>query len=310
MANPGYDTHRLACLASVEHNNAKRHRLYTLVRGGTNVFRSPRDAGLVDFCLRHGVTCLDIAPIHAAGLVATLDGRPLDSLTVRVSSNLVPPMLRSGLETRVTRQVSVRYGATECGTITVTDKDDRGGASVGQPVGGAWVEVVDAAGNPVPLGESGEIRARTAGMALAYLDDPELTALRFRDGWFWTGDVGHVDTDGTLVVEGRRDDMMILNGINIFPAEIEETLERHDAVRAAAAAAIRSNVHGDIPVALVELREGRGISTAELLEYVRQHLALRAPRRIAIVDEIPRNPQGKILRQQVIDIVSVGRQKA
>lgn len=307
-ANGGYESHRLACLASVEHNNAKRHRLYTLINGGTNVLRAPRDAGLVDFCLRYGVTCLDIAPIHAAGLVATLEGRPLDSLIVRVSSSLVPPMLRSGLEARVTRQVSVRYGATECGTIAVTEPGEHGGATVGRSTAGTRVKVVNAVGSEVPFGESGEILARTTGMAFGYLDDPYLTALRFRDGWFWTGDIGLVGADGTLVVAGRRDDMMILNGINIFPAEIEETLERHGEVRAAAAAAIHSETHGDIPVAIVELRVGSPTTVAELLAFARQHLALRAPRRIAIVEEIPRNSQGKVQRHKVLEAVMPGRQ--
>ena len=158
-------------------------------------------------------------------------------------------------------------------------------------------------------GESGEILVHTPGMASGYLGDPELTAMRFRDGWFWTGDMGHMSADGALVVEGRRDDMMILNGINIFPAEIEETLERHSDVRAAAAAAIRSETHGDIPVAVVELQEGSGTTVAELLAFARQRLALRAPRRIAVVDAIPRNSQGKALRHKVLEIVMSGRQR-
>lgn len=308
-ANRGYDTHRLLCLASVEHNNAKRHRLYTLLSGGTNVFRAPRDTRLVEFCQRFDVTCLDIAPIHAAGLVATLEGRPLDSVMVRVSGTLVPPALRAGLAARVTRQVSVRYGATECGTIAVTGDDACSGKTVGHPVAGASIEIVDPEGHPLQPGETGEIRVRTSGAANAYHGDPELTALRFRDGWFQTGDVGTLGDDGALVVEGRRDDMMILNGINIFPAEIEETLERHGAVRSAAAAAIRSGTHGDIPVAVVELHDGNGATGAELLDFARQHLALRAPRRIVVVPEIPRNAQGKVLRQGVLDIVVPGRQK-
>ena len=307
--NRGYDRHRLLCLASVEHNNAKRHRLYTLLNGGTNILRAPRDTRLVEFCQRFDVTCLDIAPIHAAGLVATVEGRPLDSVMVRVSGALVPPALRAGLAARVTRQVSVRYGATECGTITVTEDDTPSGKTVGHPVAGASLEIVDPEGHPLPSGETGEIRVRTSGAASAYHGDPELTALRFHDGWFRTGDVGYLGDDGALFVEGRRDDMMILNGINIFPAEIEETLERHGAVRSAAAAAIRSGTHGDIPVAVVELHDGSGATGAELLDFARQHLALRAPRRIVIVPEIPRNAQGKVVRQGVLDIVVPVRQR-
>ncbi len=310
-SNAGYDTHRLSCLASIEHNNAKRHRLYTAMRGGTNVFRAADEANsLVEFCGRYGVTCLDVAPIHAAGLVATVEGRPLDKVTVRVSGSLVPPALRSSLETRVTRKVSVRYGATECGTIAVTADGRHAGETVGRPCAGVRVEIVDAAGDPVAPGESGVIRVRTLGSASGYLDDPDLSASRFRDGWFLTGDVGHFNLDGELVVEGRRDDMMILNGINIFPAEIEEALELHHAVRAAAAAPVRSATHGDIPVAVVELRPGVETTPEALLAFARQRLALRAPRRISIVDEIPRNSQGKVLRRRVQEIVVSGKNKS
>jgi len=238
-----------------------------------------------------------------------LDGRPLDSVMVRVSSTLVPPALRAELYSRVTRQVSVRYGATECGTIAVTENDEPFSKSVGHPVVGASIQIFGPEGHSLPPGQSGEIRVRADGMASGYLGDPQLTALRFRDGWFHTGDVGHLGKGGALVVEGRRDDMMILNGINIFPAEIEEMLERYPAVRSAAAAALRSSTHGDIPVAIVELHDADGATGAELLEFARQHLALRAPRRIVIVPEIPRNAQGKVLRQRVLDTFAQGSQK-
>jgi long-chain acyl-CoA synthetase len=306
-ANLGYDTHRLTCLASLEHNNAKRHRLYTVMCGGTNVFRGARDVNLMEFCGRHGVTRLEVAAIHASGLVATVKGRPLDSVEIRISGSLVPPALRSGLEANVTRKVSVRYGATECGTIAVTAEGKHAGETVGRPSVGVIVEIVDPAGAPLAPGQSGDIRVRTPGSASGYLDDPDLSASRFRDGWFLTGDIGHFNLDGELVVEGRRDDMMILNGINIFPAEIEEALELHHAVRSAAAAAVRSATHGDIPVAIVELRQGAELTQEELLIFARQRLALRAPRRIAIVDQIPRNPQGKVLRQRVLEIVVSGK---
>ena len=84
-------------------------------------------------------------------------------------------------------------------------------------------------------------------MATSYVDDPELSSRRCRDGWFWPGVVVRRRADGVLIVEGRKDDMMILNGINIFPAEIEQVLESHPAVAAAAALPLESPAHGHIP---------------------------------------------------------------
>jgi acyl-coenzyme A synthetase/AMP-(fatty) acid ligase len=113
--------------------------------------------------------------------------------------------------------------------------------------------------------------------------------------------MGSLDADGRLTVHGRADDMINLNGVNIFPAEIEQVLEAHPAVEAAAALPLASGVHGQIPVAAVELRPGGVASERELVAYAREHLALRAPRRIVILDRLPRNDQGKILRRQIAE---------
>lgn len=98
--------------------------------------------------------------------------------------------------------------------------------------------------------------------------------------------------------------MIILNGLNIAPAEIERVLERHPAVAAAAALPMQSRVHGQIPVAAVELHAGAEISPMQLQVYSREHLALRAPRRIVILGKLPRNSQGKILKREISEAFS------
>jgi acyl-coenzyme A synthetase/AMP-(fatty) acid ligase len=102
-----------------------------------------------------------------------------------------------------------------------------------------------------------------------------------------------------LHVHGRIDDMMIMNGINIFPTEIERVLEAHPAVEAAAAFPIASRVHGQIPIAAVELRAGCTCTPAELLGHARDQLGLRAPRRVEILAALPRNAQGKVVRREI-----------
>jgi acyl-CoA synthetase (AMP-forming)/AMP-acid ligase II len=179
--------------------------------------------------------------------------------------------------------------------------------SVGVPLPGVELQIVNAAGEVVPPGESGMIRLRAPGMATGYLDGGEQTASRFRDNWFWPGDVGRLRSDGSLVVLGRADDMFILNGLNVFPAELERVLESHPDVKVAAASALKSHTHGDIPVAAVELTSGAKVTPLELMTFARERLALRSPRRIVIVEHLPRNSQGKLLRREVARIIDESR---
>ena len=296
-----YANRRQMRAASVEHNLAKRHALYSLWAGGTLVLR-PRAATRVDlgYCRDWRVDLLDIGYVHAMSLLTTA-GAPATApeLEIRLSGTLIPQALRQALRRRLGCAVSVRYSATECGTLAITDvgADPRDG--VGRPVEGVTLEVVDAEGRPVATGETGEIRARTPGMADCYLDAPADTAVRFRDGWFWPGDIGHFAPDGRLVVSGRKDDMIIMSGINVFPAEVEDALLAHPAVHMAAAVGLPSDVFGRIPVAAVQLREAAQATESDLLDFARDRLALRAPRGIAIVPSLPRDPSGKIIRREV-----------
>ena len=298
--HPEYGAERLLRLAAIEHNNSKRHRLYCVWQGGTNVFRPPGELDIAAFCHRHAVTCLDISRMHAADLAARGDREALAGVRLRTGGSAVPIDVRRAIEANVTPQLYVRYAATECGAIAMalpgSHDDDE---AVGAPLAGVELEIVDENDNQLPAGETGHIRLRAPGMATGYLDGAAETAARFRGGWFRPGDMGMLRPDGQLVVKGRRDDMMILNGLNIFPVEIERVLERHPAVAVAAALPLASTVHGQIPVAAVELRPGASVTPAELQAHAREQLALRSPRRVLILDALPRNSQGKILRREI-----------
>lgn len=296
-----YAQERLLRLASIEYNNSKRHRLYCVWAGGTNVFRPTRELDVVDFVLRHRVTCLDISRMHAADLVQTRQAHLLGGVKLRTGGSAVPAGIRRAIEHQVTRQLYVRYAATECGAIAMAlpgshDDEETSGAALP----GVHVEVVDPQGRVCPSGTPGEVRLRAAGMADGYYDAPEQTARRFRDGWFYPGDMACLRADGQIRVLGRSDDMIVMNGLNIFPGEIEQVLERHPAVAAAAALPIASAVHGQIPVAAVELRPGADISADELRRHARERLALRAPRKVLVLPSLPRNSQGKIVRRELV----------
>ncbi len=306
--HPEYASERLLRLASIEHNNSKRHRLYCALMGGTNVFRPSGEFDVAEFCARHGVTCLDISRMHASDLAAQGGIGRFDGVKLRTGGSAVPIDVRRAIEERVTPLLYVRYASTESGAIAMAGPGEHDEMeSVGRPLPGVQLEIVDPDGNPLPAGETGRIRLRAPGVATGYLDGGEQTASRFRDGWFWPGDVGMLRADGSLVVQGRQDDMMILNGINIFPGEIERVLERHPAVKVAAALPLNSVVHGQIPVAAVELVEAASVTATDLQRFAREHLALRAPRRVIILPSLPRNSQGKILRREIALAFEKGR---
>ncbi|WP_423067603.1 class I adenylate-forming enzyme family protein [Devosia sp. CN2-171] len=305
--NLEYADGRLLRPASIEHNNSKRHRLYCAAMGGTNIFRPEGKYDVAEFCRRSNVTTLDLALMQAADL-ASMPRSGLEGVDVRVSGSAIPYGVRAKIEQNLTRRLYVRYGSTESGTVSVAgpgEHDDT--ESVGRVVAGLELEIVDGDGRPLPRGDAGQIRMRGEGIAPGYFEGPEQTAKRYRDGWYWPGDLGTFRPDGSLQILGRADDMINLNGINIFPSEIERVLEQHPDVRVAAALPLSSAVHGQIPVAAVELHEGGLVTDRELVAYAREHLALRAPRRIIILGKLPRNSQGKILRREIVAAFSTGR---
>ena len=301
--NGDYALERLLRLASIEHNNSKRHRLYCVWVGGTNVFRPKTPFAFIDFVLDHNVTCLDISRMHASDIV-TLDGADkLSQVKLRTGGSAIPYAVRKKIEEHVTRKLYVRYAATECGSISIARPGEHDEAeTVGLVVDGVELEIVDDKGNRMAAGESGQIRLRAPGIAAGYLNAPADSAKRFRDGWFYPGDVGCLREDGALIIQGRIDDMFILNGVNIFPAEIEGMLETHPDVCCAAALGLPSQVHGHIPVAAVELKKNAVTSAAELRRFARAALGLKAPRRILVLDSLPRNSQGKITRRALLPL--------
>ena len=175
--------------------------------------------------------------------------------------------------------------------------------SVGIPAPWVELEIVDGDGRALPAGEVGELRVRSECMTHEYYGDPVATSRHFRNGWFYPGDLASLTAGGALCLHGRADDMMTLNSIKIFPAEIERVLEEHPGVKAAAAFARSSEAHGDIPVAAVELHAAARIGGDELMALRRERLGVRAPRKIIVVDALPRNAAGKILKHELIDLI-------
>ncbi len=299
---------RFACLASIEHNFAKRHRLYCVARGATSVFLDPTPSSIVSQCRSLDVTTLHVSAFQAKELLALPDLADLPAIRLKLGGSHVPADLRQRLRERITEDLQCGYGTTETGAIAFTDPGDDGAAeSVGRALPGIEIRVMDADGNGVAAGERGEVAIGCDGMFLGYLGQPETTAARLRQGWFHTGDTGHLDEGGRLHLSGRTDDMFVFNSMNIHPQDIEAQICQYPTVVDAAVLPKPSPVHGDIPVALVVFEGGASPDVRDLNRFVRDLAGQRRPRQFTVVDRIPRNAAGKILRGEAQALLDAGR---
>lgn len=303
LQRPEYLNETLLCLASIEYNNAKRHRLYSLIHGGINVFKPEGTFDVVNYVIEKNITCLNISRIHASDLVKHAYAKNLSNLKVCTGGSAIPYSLRNAIEKKVTKYLYVRYSAMECGLISMAkpgehDQDECSGRNIDS----VSIEIVDEDDKSLPAGLVGRVRLKAVGMAEGYFNNPEQTKKRFNNGWFYPGDLAYIRRDGQIVIQGRVDDMIIMNGLNIYPVEIEKILENHLAVRTAAALPIESAIHGQIPVAAVELNKSNSVESPELLKYCRGMLGLRSPKKIIILPKLPRNMNGKVVKTELKDL--------
>ena len=171
-------------------------------------------------------------------------------------------------------------------------------ASAGREAVGAEIRIVDEAGADLGAGETGEILIKSESVIAGYWNNPDETANAIRDGWFHTGDLGYLDEDRYLFVVDRKKDMVISGGMNIYSKEIESVLYRHPAVLEAAVIGLPDEEWGEIVTAVIALKPGREASERELVDLCRTSLAgYKKPRKILFLDELPKNPSGKILKR-------------
>ena len=183
-------------------------------------------------------------------------------------------------------------------TFLTAEMIDRAPAgSVGRPVWGTRVKIVNAAGQSVAAGEPGEILVRGPQVFQGYHNRSADTATVWHDGWFRTGDLGTLDAGGHLFILDRLKDMIKRSGYSVYPAEIERVLHSHAAVQDAAVIGIPDPVVGEEVKAFVALKPGLGATAGELMQHCRAELAIyKVPRLVEFRDALPRNPAGKIVR--------------
>ena len=196
------------------------------------------------------------------------------------------------------------YGLSE--TLVVThlppeDHDPAGSArmrSCGRPLSNAQIKVVGDDGAELPCGQVGEIVVRTPQAMKGYWRLPDATAATIRDGWIYTGDAGYFDEDGYLYIHDRLKDMIVSGGSNIYPAEVENALFGHPAIADVAVIGVPDRRWGEAVKAVVVREPGAAVTEAEVIAYARERIAhYKAPKSVDFVEELPRNPSGKILKR-------------
>lgn len=296
-----------ACIlrtSSVEHDASRVQQVCTLLAGRTAALLQPvTAASLAAFCTKAGVTEVHGGTYRLASLLAGPPDpahRLPDTVRFVTGGSRVPGPLRAAAIERLTPNLVVTFATSELGTVSRAQPDEHGRwpDGVGHPRPGLEVELRDAVGQPVARGEVGELWVRRQGVPG--------TGTALEPHWVATGDLLSWPEDGPLVYHARTDDMMIMNGINIFPAPIEDVLTAHPAVAEAVAYAIPSAVHGQIPVAAVVLHAGATANSAELLRHTREKLGLRAARQVQIVTAIPRTTLGKPRLRDLRDARAAG----
>jgi acyl-CoA synthetase (AMP-forming)/AMP-acid ligase II len=211
----------------------------------------------------------------------------------------MPRHLIGEFEERFGVPVVEGYGLSEC-TVVCTLNPLRGvrkAGSVGLPVPGIDIGVVDETGQLLPAGGAGEVVVRGPNVMRGYLGRPGESAQVLRGGWLHTGDVGRLDEDGYLTLVDRVKDLIIRGGENIYPKEIEDVLYGHPAVLEAAVIGQPDPIFGEQPVAFVALRPGLDTGPEELIEHCRQSLArYKVPRAVHIGETLPKNAVGKVAK--------------
>lgn len=191
------------------------------------------------------------------------------------------------------------YGSTEVAYASIATPEDLAAepGCVGKVVRGAVVKVIDDHGSALPAGSVGRI---FVGNSIQFEGYTGGGSKEIVDGLMCSGDVGHFDSEGRLFIDGRDDDMIVSGGENVFPGEVEELLSGHEAVVEASVIGVDDDTHGQRLRAFVVLREPDSVNADQLSAYVKENLArFKVPRDIVFIDELPRNPTGKVLKRQL-----------
>jgi fatty-acyl-CoA synthase len=279
-----------------------------IAAGATTIIHRVFDAAdVVDELERSRVTTVWLAPamVNAVMALPDIDQRDLSSvrLIINGGEKMPIPLIERLQRTFPSAWFADAYGLTE--TVSGDTFLDRGSivtklGSVGRPCLYLELDIWDEHGTSLPAAERGEVVLRGPKVFKGYWRDPDATSATFAGGWFHTGDIGMKDEDGYLYIIDRLKDMIVSGGENIASSEVERVLYEHESIVEAAVVGRPDDRWGEVPVAYVVVSSAATTTPEELIEHCRQQLArFKVPKHVELVDALPRNPSGKVLKREL-----------
>jgi long-chain acyl-CoA synthetase len=193
------------------------------------------------------------------------------------------------------------YGSTETSSTVTYGRLGHGKiGSIGPVAKDYSIIIADDLGNPLPVGEVGEILVKGPGICHGYWELPEATNNAFQGGYFCTGDMGRCDEDGYYYIVDRKKDLILCGGYNVYPREVEEFLYEHPKVMEVAIVGVHDEARGEVVKAFISLREGQSASEEEMIQFCKERMAAyKVPRYVEFMNELPKNATGKLLKREL-----------
>ncbi len=281
--------------------------LNTGVRAGACLTMIPRfePAKALEIIQRDQVTVFDGVPTMYHAMLNHPERGEYDVSSLRTcvsGGSAMPVEVMRGFERAFGCVVLEGYGLSETSPVASFNhlERERKPGSIGTPIRGVEMKVVDDGGRDLPSGEVGEIAIRGHNVMKGYWNRPDATAQVLNNGWLLTGDLARMDEDGYFFIVDRKKDMIIRGGFNVYPREIEEVLYEHPAVLEAAVIGVADAALGEEVAAAVVLRPGMDASGDEIRGFLKDRVAAyKYPRHIWFADELPKGPTGKVLKREV-----------
>jgi long-chain acyl-CoA synthetase len=254
---------------------------------------------------RDKVTVFEGVPTMYAGMLNAEGAEDADMSSLRTcisGGSAMPVEVMKNFEKQFDCMVLEGYGLSETSPVASFNQpgQERKPGSIGTPVRGVEMKIVDDDHKEVEQGEIGEIAIKGENIMKGYWGREKETAEAIEDGWFYSGDVAKQDEDGYFFIVDRKKDLIIRGGYNVYPREVEEALYEHEAVAEVAVIGIKDDSLGEEVGAAVSLKDGFDVDGEELQAFAKERLAAyKYPRAVWIVDELPKGPTGKILRREV-----------
>lgn len=243
------------------------------------------------FYLLANLKSLDLGKLASVRIIC-YSGAPMSPLTIQRLREMFPKV-----------ELHNFYGLTETTSVSTVLPDSQAVAraeSVGLPPPGLQLAIMDDHDNILPAGELGELCIKGASVLKGYFKRPEASAEAIRNGWFHSGDTAYIDSEGYVFLRGRKKELIIVAGENVYPIEVENALCAHPAVQEAAVFGKPDAALGEVVHAAVVIRPGQSLTERELRAFAAQRLAaFKQPRTIAILDKLPRNPSGKVMKRDL-----------